>query len=109
MRQTAFFSATIRDKVLRFARESMHEPVRIDAVVRTRKIGHFFPAGTVDGYDVWLEFRARDAAGKVLAWSGYVDDGGHGPVEKGAHFYRSYQIDGEGFHAADGTLLLREG
>ncbi len=70
--------------------------VRVDAVVRTRKIGHFFPAGTVDGYDVWLEFRACDATGKVLAWSGYVEDGGRGPVESGAHFYRSYQIDGEG-------------
>src|SRR5579872_45091 len=70
--------------------------VRIDAVVRTRKIGHFFPAGTVDGYDVWLEFRACDAAGKILAWSGCVEDDGRGPVEKGAHFYKSYQIDGEG-------------
>ncbi len=70
--------------------------VRIDAVVRTRKIGHFFPAGTVDGLDVWLEFQARDAKGRILAWSGYVEDNGRGPVEKGAHFYRSYQIDGEG-------------
>ena len=35
--------------------------VRVDAVVRTRKIGHFFPGGTVDGFDVWLEFQARDA------------------------------------------------
>jgi Flp pilus assembly protein TadD len=70
--------------------------VRVDAVVRTRKIGHFFPAGTVDGYDVWLEFRACDANGRVLAWSGYVEDEGRGPVEKGAHFYKSYQIDGDG-------------
>lgn len=70
--------------------------VRIDAVVRTRKIGHFFPAGTVDAYDVWLEFRALDAKGRVLAWSGSVDDKGRGAVEKGAHFYRSFQIDGEG-------------
>ena len=68
--------------------------VRVDAVVRTRKIGHFFPAGTVDAYDVWLEFRARDARGRVLAWSGSVDRGG--AVEPGAHFYRSFQIDGEG-------------
>jgi Flp pilus assembly protein TadD len=67
--------------------------VRVDAVVRTRKIGHFFPAGTVDAYDVWLEFKACDARGRVLAWSGRVEDG---PVEPGAHFYRSYQIDGEG-------------
>ncbi len=70
--------------------------VRVDAVVRTRKIGHFFPAGTVDGYDVWLEFKATDARGRVLAWSGDVADGGRGPVDPGAHFYKSLQIDGEG-------------
>jgi Flp pilus assembly protein TadD len=70
--------------------------VRVDAVVRTRKIGHFFPGGTVDGYDVWLEFQARDARGRILAWSGFVEDDGRGPVEPGAHFYKSYQLDGEG-------------
>ena len=70
--------------------------VRIDAVVRTRKIGHFFPAGTVDSFDVWLEFTARDAKGRVLASSGSVADGGHGPVERSAHFYRSYLLDAEG-------------
>jgi Flp pilus assembly protein TadD len=70
--------------------------VRVDAVVRTRKIGHFFPAGTVDGFDVWLEFQARDARGRILAWSGSVEDNGRGPVDKGAHFYKSYQLDGEG-------------
>ncbi len=70
--------------------------VRIDAVVRTRKIGHFFPGGTVDSFDVWLEFQAKDATGRILAWSGNVEDGGKGPVEKGAHFYRSFLLDAEG-------------
>ncbi len=70
--------------------------IRVDAVVRTRKIGHFFPGGTVDGFDVWLEFQARDANGRILAWSGRVADGGRGAVDKGAHFYRSYLIDAEG-------------
>jgi Flp pilus assembly protein TadD len=70
--------------------------VRVDAVVRTRKIGHTFPAGTVDAFDVWLEFKAVDARGRVLAWSGRVKDNGRGPVDKGAHFYRSYLLDGEG-------------
>jgi tetratricopeptide (TPR) repeat protein len=70
--------------------------VRIDAVVRTRKIGHFFPAGTVDAFDVWLEFTARDAKGRVLASSGTVADNGRGPVDRAAHFYRSYLLDGEG-------------
>ncbi len=70
--------------------------VRVDAVVRTRKIGHFFPGGTVDAFDVWLEVEGRDADGKVIFWSGKVEDGGRGPVERGAHFYKSYQIDGHG-------------
>ena len=35
---------------------------RVDVVVRTRKIGHFFPGGTVDAFDVWLELQARDDA-----------------------------------------------
>jgi len=70
--------------------------VTVDAVVRTRKIGHFFPAGTVDAFDVWLEFKATDARGRVLAWSGRVEDNGRGPVDRGAHFYRSLQLDGEG-------------
>ena len=69
--------------------------VRIDAVVRTRKVGHFFPGGTVDAYDLWLEFQARDANGKIFAWSGAVDDK-DGAVDRGAHFYKSYQIDSAG-------------
>jgi Cytochrome c554 and c-prime/Tetratricopeptide repeat len=70
--------------------------VRVDVVARTRTIGHFFPGGTVDAFDVWLELVGRDATGRVIYWSGEVTDGGKGPVEPGAHFYRSYQLDGAG-------------
>jgi Flp pilus assembly protein TadD len=70
--------------------------VRIDVVVRTRKIGHFFPGGTVDAFDVWLELQACDGAGRTIFWSGQVADNGRGPVEPGAHFYRSYLLDAEG-------------
>jgi len=69
---------------------------RVDVVVRTRKVGHFFPGGTVDAFDVWLELQAKDATGRVIFWSGKVEDNGKGPVEPGAHFYRAYQLDGEG-------------
>ena len=31
-----------------------------------------------------------------IFWSGSVADDGKGPVEPGAHFYRSYQLDGDG-------------
>ncbi len=69
---------------------------RVDVVVRTRKVGHFFPAGTVDAFDVWLELKATDDKGQVLFWSGKVEDDGKGPVEKSAHFYRSQSIDEHG-------------
>jgi tetratricopeptide (TPR) repeat protein len=70
--------------------------VKLDVVVRTRAIGHFFPGGTVDAFDVWLELQGRDATGRSIFWSGQVQDEGKGPVEPGAHFYRSYALDGEG-------------
>jgi len=72
------------------------EAARVDVVVRTRKVGHFFPGGTVDAFDVWLELEAQDDSGKPIFWSGKVEDGGKGPVEPGAHFYRSYQLDAAG-------------
>ncbi len=72
------------------------DTVRVDVVVRTKKVGHFFPGGTVDAYDTWLELKGTDNKGQTIFWSGMVEDGGHGPVEKGAHFYRSLQIDAHG-------------
>jgi len=72
------------------------DTVRVDVVVRTKTVGHFFPGGTVDAYDTWLELKATDDKGQTIFWSGMVEDNGHGPVERGAHFYRSLQIDGHG-------------
>src|SRR5215469_7007775 len=72
------------------------DDVSIDVVVRTRNVGHFFPGGTVDAYDTWLELKASDDTGRVIFWSGMVEDNGHGPVEPGAHFYRSLLVDAHG-------------
>ena len=72
------------------------DTVRVEVVVRTRKVGHFFPGGTVDAFDCWLELQARDSKGKIIFWSGEAADNGHGPVEPGAHFYRSLQLDAHG-------------
>jgi tetratricopeptide (TPR) repeat protein len=72
------------------------DEVLVDVVVRTRKVGHFFPGGTVDAFDVWVELQATDEKGQVIFWSGTVEDGGKGPVEKGAHFYRSLMVDANG-------------
>ncbi len=43
-----------------------------------------------------LELQAVDENGQTLFWSGKVEDDGKGPVEKGAHFYRSLLIDAHG-------------
>ncbi len=74
------------------------ETIRIDVVVRTRNVGHFFPGGTVDAFDVWVELKAEDNQGKVLFWSGYVPEveGRKGPVDPGAHFYKSFLLDEHG-------------
>ena len=72
------------------------ESIRLEVVVRTRKIGHFFPGGTVDAFDVWVELEAVDEQGRTVFHSGAVEKGGKGPVESGAHFYRSLQLDEHG-------------
>ncbi len=69
---------------------------RVDVVVRTRKVGHFFPGGTVDAFDCWVELKATDDKGKTIFWNGSVEDDGKGPVDPGAHFYKSMQIDAHG-------------
>ncbi|MDO8679305.1 MAG: tetratricopeptide repeat protein [Acidobacteriota bacterium] len=82
------------DKVTATVRRG--ESVRVEVVVRTRKVGHFFPGGTVDAFDVWVDLEAVDDRGRVILHSGAVADGGKGPVDPAAHFYRSLQLDDHG-------------
>jgi tetratricopeptide (TPR) repeat protein len=72
------------------------ESVRIEVVVRTRKVGHFFPGGTVDAFDVWVELEAVDDRGRTILHSGAAGEDGNGPVDPGAHFYRSLLLDEHG-------------
>jgi tetratricopeptide (TPR) repeat protein len=82
------------DKVNALVRRG--ESVRLEVVVRTRKVGHFFPGGTVDAFDVWVELEAVDDRGRTILHSGLMQDEGKGPVEPGAHFYRSLLLDDHG-------------
>ncbi len=68
--------------------------IRLDVVVRTLGLGHFFPSGTVDAQEAWLEFKAVADNGEVLLWSGSRDDAGR--VDKEAHFYRNFMVDAHG-------------
>jgi lipoprotein NlpI len=69
---------------------------KVDVVVRPRKVGHFFPGGTVDAFDVWVELEAVDDHGRTLFHSGVAADQGRGPVDSGAHAYRSLLLDEHG-------------
>ncbi|MDE0010829.1 MAG: tetratricopeptide repeat protein [Candidatus Poribacteria bacterium] len=73
------------------------ESMRVDVVVRTRNVGHRFPAGTIDAFDIWLELKATDENGKIVFWNGRITaPDGNGPVDPGAHFYRAYMLDEHG-------------
>ena len=73
------------------------ENTRIDVVVRTRGVGHRFPAGTIDAFDIWLEVKATDENGKIVFWNGRIAaPNGNGPVDASAHFYRAYMLDAHG-------------
>ena len=69
----------------------------IEVVVRTRGVGHQFPAGTIDAFDIWLEVKATDENGKIVFWNGRIAaPDGNGPVDPSAHFYRGYMLDAHG-------------
>ncbi len=75
------------------------DTVRVNVVLRTKGVGHFFPGGTVDAFEVWVELKAVDENGKIIFWSGYVpedENGRKGPVDPSAHFYRSRMLDEQG-------------
>ncbi|MGH9348517.1 MAG: tetratricopeptide repeat protein [Vicinamibacterales bacterium] len=80
------------------ARVRRGESIRVEVVVRTRKVGHFFPGGTVDAFDVWVELEARDDRGRTIFHSGGFEGSGSpaGPVDRGAHLYRALLLDERG-------------
>src|SRR5512138_276129 len=88
-------AATVTPFVDRVAAVRRGESVRLEVVARTRKVGHFFPGGTVDAFDVWIDLEATDDTGRTLLRSGALEDGS-GAVDPDAHFYRSLQLDARG-------------
>ena len=53
-------------------------------------------AGPWTTFDVWVELEATDDNGRNIFHSGGVADEAKGPVDPGAHFYRSLLLDGHG-------------
>jgi hypothetical protein len=69
-------------------------PGQVDVVMRNRKVGHRFPAGTVDSNEVWVELISLNSKGKVLRHSGAFDADGH--LDPDAHRVRAQPVDEHG-------------
>ena len=50
------------------------QPIELQALVASRKVGHSYPTGPLDLTQAWIEIEARDAAGKLVFSSGELDD-----------------------------------
>ncbi|MEM8488466.1 MAG: tetratricopeptide repeat protein, partial [Bacteroidota bacterium] len=70
------------------------DKVELSAVVRNRKVGHRFPAGTNDSNEIWLQLLARDEAGNPVLSSGTTD--ALGRVDSTAHFFGAVLVDQAG-------------
>lgn len=68
--------------------------IRVDVVNRNMRVGHFFPGGTIDAQECWLELKATDGRGHVFYWSGGLKP--DGAVDRSAQFYKSVLITTHG-------------
>ncbi len=67
--------------------------VRLEVVVRSRNIGHAFPAGMADMAQAWLEVKIVDEQGKTIFVSGETRAE---EVDPQAHFYGVEMVDSTG-------------
>jgi tetratricopeptide (TPR) repeat protein len=70
------------------------ETVELQVVVRNRKVGHLFPAGTTDSNECWVEFTVFDPAApeRPLYESGRIDAETR-KLDAEAHDYRTVFVD----------------
>jgi hypothetical protein len=67
------------------------EPVTVQCIITSNKVGHDFPTGPLDIIQSWIEIVARDDSGQVVFESGTLDDRGF--VQPGAFVYKAEPID----------------
>ena len=70
------------------------QQVRFEVIVRTKKIGHTFPGGTIDSNEPWLEIIGTNENGDTFFSSGAIQS--DKSVDPAAHFFRGILLDGEG-------------
>lgn len=68
--------------------------VRVEVMVRNRKVGHMFPGGTIDLNEPWLEFTVTDDQGQTFLASGLLDSNGR--LDPSAHQYHNVMLTRDG-------------
>lgn len=68
-------------------------PGLVDVVLHNHAVGHRFPGGTTDSHQVWIEWIAYGADGKILKQSGGLGNGVLDPV---SHQLRAWPLDSAG-------------
>jgi len=70
------------------------ENISLHVSISSNRIGHFFPAGTIDINEPWLELIVVDADGKEVYSSGAINS--KNEVDKHARFYFSSLVNRQG-------------
>ena len=73
---------------------SADKKISLHVSVSSDRIGHFFPAGTIDINEPWLELIVLDADNKQVFASGAIDE--HNQVDRHARFYFSSLVNRHG-------------
>ncbi len=69
------------------------QTVRLEVVVRSRNLGHAFPAGLADMAQAWLELKIADDKGNTIFENGATRGDS---VDPNAHFYGVAMVDSAG-------------
>lgn len=70
------------------------EEIQVDVVVRNRRVGHRFPGGPIDLFDIWLEFQVVDDEGRIIYHIGKLTEEGMVDAnDLNIRFYRGIFLD----------------
>lgn len=70
------------------------ENIRLDVLVKSKNIGHAFPAGSPGAAEAWLEIIVKDNLGKKIYHSGTIDE--NGEISENTYFYGARFVDDQG-------------
>lgn len=70
------------------------EEIQVDVVIRNRRVGHRFPGGPIDLFDIWLEFQVVDDEGRIIYHIGKLTEEGMVDAnDLNIRFYRGVFLD----------------